>query len=537
MLHSRNFPLNLWAEAANTAVFVWNRTVTKQISDITFFQKMFDQVPDVSYFRTFGSDAYLHVPKKQQTKLAAKSQKLVLVGYDQKGRAYRLWNPNTKRICVGVDVIINETLGIANTIPNYIESHVKDGTVFLHPIVVSAAPNTTENIPTSIDRPSVNMPILSDNSNPILHDHMPHDQFPNEDTYYEANSTPVQTLEIQTEPLQREIVSPVQEGNELHQRGETVLPSQNEHFHIQSAATGSNEPPNIQSATTGSNEPPNIQSAATGSTFFANTSTDDNRGGEHTDFDAQNTESLLRSRSKNPPIRYGEWVKYDNNKSKDGSVAYIATQSARILEPITYQEAMNSLHAQQWKEAMATEFASLIANKTWVLKSLPEGRKAVKCKWIYKVKYKPSGEVERFKARLVAKGYSQVAGVDFTETYTPVIKYDVVRAIFVISNAHGMFKAQFDVCKANLNADLIDIIFMEQPEGFEDLTGRFMFVFSSKVYMVSSKVHDAGIRLLTSSPNNFISHRVLLIHVYIIARISHIQTTWKPYLEFLLMTG
>ena len=130
---------------------------------------------------------------------------------------------------------------------------------------------------------------------------------------------------------------------------------------------------------------------------------------------------------------------------------------------------MQSSHVLQWKEAMAKEFTSSIANKTWALKPLPEGRKAVKCKWIYKVKYKPSGEVERFKARLVAKGYSQVAGVDFTETYAPVIKYDAVRAVFMINNAHGMYKAQFNVCTTYLNADLIDVIFMEQPEGFEDI--------------------------------------------------------------------
>lgn len=78
---------------------------------------------------------------------------------------------------------------------------------------------------------------------------------------------------------------------------------------------------------------------------------------------------------------------------------------------------MKSSHAEEWKNAMAKEFASLTANKTWVLKALPEGRKAVKCKWIYKVKYKPSGEVKRFEARLVAKGFSQVAGIDYNETY------------------------------------------------------------------------------------------------------------------------
>jgi hypothetical protein len=106
---------------------------------------------------------------------------------------------------------------------------------------------------------------------------------------------------------------------------------------------------------------------------------------------------------------------------------------------------------------MAKEFASSIANETWIFKPLPEGRKAVKCKWIFKIRYKPSGEVEHFKARLVAKGFSRVAGVDFNETYVPVIKYDAVRAVFVISNEHGMFKAQFDICTAYLNADLMDI--------------------------------------------------------------------------------
>lgn len=117
---------------------------------------------------------------------------------------------------------------------------------------------------------------------------------------------------------------------------------------------------------------------------------------------------------------------------------------------------------------MAKKFASLLENKTWILKPLPEGRKTIKCKWIYNVKYKPSGEVERFKARLVAKGFSQAAGVDFIETYAHVIKYDAIRAVFVISNEHDMFKVHFDVCTTYLNVDLMDIIFMKQPKGFED---------------------------------------------------------------------
>ena len=156
---------------------------------------------------------------------------------------------------------------------------------------------------------------------------------------------------------------------------------------------------------------------------------DDNKSHTENVLPVEHIQETLKPRSRNPPIRYGEWIKYDDSRSNTGSAAFIATKSERIPEPKTYQEAMKSAHAQQWQEAMAKEFASLMTNKTWVLKPLPEGRKAVKCKWILKVKYKPSGEVERFKARLVAKGFSQVAGVDFNETYTPVIKYDVVRTV------------------------------------------------------------------------------------------------------------
>ena len=495
MLHSRELPLSLWAEAANTAVFVWNRTVNRQLSDITPFEVMFNQIPDVSYFRTFGSDAYLHVPKKQRTKLAAKSQKLVLVGYDQQGRAYRLWNPITKRICVGVDVIINETLGVTSNISNCTESPTEDGTVYLH--LPTAATTTPTNLPTSIDIPSVNMADLSDNTHPNLPDPILPDQFTNEAIYDKANSTPVQTIDMQTIPIQDdiialsqgeivepilealsqgEIVEPVLEATTTYQQGETALPIQH--------------------------EPPHITTTATGSTSFSNTSTAENRGGNSTVLDEHSTKSSRRPRSRQPPIRYGEWVRYDNNKSKDASTAYIATQTTRIPEPKTYKEAMTSPHASQWKEAMAKEFASLTANKTWVLKPLPEGRKAIKCKWIYKVKYKPSGEVKRFKARLVAKGYSQVVGIDFTETYAPIIKYDVVRAIFVISNAHGMCKAQFDVLQPISMRTLSTLFSWSSQRVLKILTGHFMFVFYSKAYMVSNKVLDVGIRHSTNSLNS-----------------------------------
>ena len=99
---------------------------------------------------------------------------------------------------------------------------------------------------------------------------------------------------------------------------------------------------------------------------------------------------------------------------------------------------------------MEVEYNSLLKNGTWKLVALPNGRTPVKCKWVYKIKYKTDGSIERYKARLVAKGYSQKAGIDYEETYVPVIKHDLVRAMFSIAAAYKMYMVQFDIGTAFL---------------------------------------------------------------------------------------
>jgi len=92
---------------------------------------------------------------------------------------------------------------------------------------------------------------------------------------------------------------------------------------------------------------------------------------------------------------------------------YIAATS-HTKEPNSYLEAVQD---ERWVEAMQAEIQALESNHTWELTDLPKGKKAIGCRWIYKVKYKSSGEIERFKARLVAKGYSQQEGIDYKETF------------------------------------------------------------------------------------------------------------------------
>jgi hypothetical protein len=88
-------------------------------------------------------------------------------------------------------------------------------------------------------------------------------------------------------------------------------------------------------------------------------------------------------------------------------------------EPETWQEALDD---PQWKQAMELEYDALRRNETWHLVPAQAGRNVIDCKWVYKIKRKSDGTVDRFKARLVAKGFKQRYGINYEDTFSPVVK-------------------------------------------------------------------------------------------------------------------
>jgi hypothetical protein len=108
------------------------------------------------------------------------------------------------------------------------------------------------------------------------------------------------------------------------------------------------------------------------------------------------------------------------------SDAYLATIGESMYEPQTLQEAMTSSATHHWKEAIRRELQALHDNQTWKLVPLPKGCKPTHNKWVFKIKYIATREIEKYKARLVAKGFTQKQGVDFSETYAPIIRHDSI---------------------------------------------------------------------------------------------------------------
>nr|GEY53176.1 retrovirus-related Pol polyprotein from transposon TNT 1-94 [Tanacetum cinerariifolium] len=101
-----------------------------------------------------------------------------------------------------------------------------------------------------------------------------------------------------------------------------------------------------------------------------------------------------------------------------------------VIEPESYMDA--SKHSE-WIDAMKAELEMIKKNNTWKLVDLPEGKNAIGVKWIYETKFQPDGSIYKLKARLVVKGYSQVAGVDFGDTFSPVARHDTIKLLLAIA--------------------------------------------------------------------------------------------------------
>ena len=127
------------------------------------------------------------------------------------------------------------------------------------------------------------------------------------------------------------------------------------------------------------------------------------------------------------------------------------------------KEALDSDVSAEWKNAADSEYLSLLENNTWELVPLPSGRQAIGSRWVFKVKHTSDGTVKRFKARFVAKGYAQKPGIDYSETFSPVVKFQSIRVLLA---QHSLVLHQMDVVTAFLNGDLDETIYMEQPDGY-----------------------------------------------------------------------
>ncbi|GJS97691.1 putative RNA-directed DNA polymerase [Tanacetum coccineum] len=146
------------------------------------------------------------------------------------------------------------------------------------------------------------------------------------------------------------------------------------------------------------------------------------------------------------------------------SVKHPTSTSNQVTSTCFKQAAQDA----RWREAMQKEVKALEKNGTWTLEYLPEGKRAIDSKWVYKIKLKPNGEVERYKARLVEKEFNQMEGMDYHDTFAPVAKLVTIRTLLAIAVKRDWIIHQLDVNNAFLHGDLDKEVYMKIPQGFSN---------------------------------------------------------------------
>lgn len=134
-------------------------------------------------------------------------------------------------------------------------------------------------------------------------------------------------------------------------------------------------------------------------------------------------------------------------------------------EPDCVSEA---LQCSKWKSAMIDEYNVLQDKGTWVLVPKTEHMNIISTKWIFRIKHKADGQVDRYKARLVARGFQQNAGIDYFSTFSPVVKPLTLHIIFSLAVTKRWIIQQVDINNAFLNGTLHETVYIQQPEGFLD---------------------------------------------------------------------
>ena len=117
---------------------------------------------------------------------------------------------------------------------------------------------------------------------------------------------------------------------------------------------------------------------------------------------------------------------------------------------------------------MNDEIMALRKNRTWHLVPPQRGKNLIDCKWFFRIKRKADGTIDCYKARLVAKGFKQRYGIDYEDTFSPVVKAATIRLVLSIVVSRGWSLRQLDVQNAFLHGVMEEEVFMKQPPGFED---------------------------------------------------------------------
>lgn len=353
MLINANLPHIFWGEAVSAAVYVQNRIITRATDSIPIEQWDGTKV-SLNHLQVFGIKCFVHIPTERRKKFDETATEMVFMGYDNASKAYRCYDPVTKKITISRDVSFDNYWNFDN-----------------EKLDTKATSENTVGV-------SLESSIESQKS---------------QENFLQENEQ-VEEHEYQL----------AQENDNAQEEGEFRTP---------------NDRPI-----------PNVEFQAVGRRRVSQ-----------------------RINKGKPPRRLIDEM-------------HMAVHE--IKEPKSYGEAILCKERDKWTAAMQEEMESLKANNTWEITDLPDDRRAIGSKWVFKIKTNVDGSIQRYKARVVAQGFSQKFGTDYNEIFAPVVRQATFRTLLSVAAKEKLLVEHLDAKTAFLNGNLEETIYMKQPPGFNN---------------------------------------------------------------------
>ncbi|KAG7557929.1 Integrase catalytic core [Arabidopsis suecica] len=409
-----NLPIEFWGYCALTAGYLINRTPTKLLHGKTPFELVYGRPPPLDHLRVLGCLCFVHNQKHGGDKFASRSTRSVFLGYPFAKKGWRVYNLDTGVVSVSRDVIFKEDEFPFDILEN---NEIKDSQ--LSPVVqahdddplaadiISSPPDST--LPPHV----VTTGELCETDEPVTPTSNVAPSALTSDPSTPNSATPISPVPSLT-PL-----SPVLSSPEKSMESPTAS--------ISSSSPAATDSPAVTDSPDANDSPASHDSPAP---------------------PIPSPEKLGPGlRKKNPPVKLADYV----------------TMLLHQPHPSFYKDAILD---EKWRDAVQDEIVALEDNGTWTVETLPKGKKALGCKWVFKLKYHADGTLERHKARLVVLGNNQTEGIDFNETYAPVAKMVTVRAFLQQAASNDWEVHQMDVHNAFLHGDLDEEVYMQFPPGF-----------------------------------------------------------------------
>jgi len=393
-----HLPLYFWGDCILTATHLINRIPTPNLSNKSPHELLFSTPLLYSHLKVFGCLAYSSSLSRARNKFDSRDVPCVFIGCPYAIKGYRLYNLHTKFVFISRHVIFHEHIfPFAATLV-----HPNSNGYFLSPSSHSASPdaiNFFHPLVSPIDPPVFDTP--SPSYVPVSSDSISVTHDPNHVPIFSSPTNPPSSTE--------------------------GLVSLNPPLLVSRKSTRTRRPPDYL-------QQHHCHLASTSPEPFSQAS---------------------HSANSSIPFPLSSSVSYANLSS---SFKHFCLSISSEVEPQYYHQVVKSAY---WRDVMAQEITALEENHTWVVIELPIGKHHIGSKWVYKIKYKADGIIERYKTRLVAKGYTQSEGQDYHETFPHVAKMTIVQTLLAIAAAKRWFLHKLDVNIAFLHGNLDEEVYME----------------------------------------------------------------------------